>query len=134
MNRVDLVKHLETKTLKEIAEELGVEPESLITELRRRGETRGNREPLFQASPEGFQLIYPERANEVYEFIISYKAANDGNSPRYKEIISATSISHAATVRCQLQKLASQGRIKFRGAGAICVVGAQWLPPKEVVK
>jgi SOS-response transcriptional repressor LexA len=69
---------------------------------------------------------------EIYNYILSYKAKNDGNSPSIREIMSQTSVNSTSVVQHHLLKLVDMGLIekvdkKFR---SILIVGgyegAEW--------
>ena len=69
----------------------------------------------------------------VYEFIVAYKQAHDGNSPTIREIGAACGISSTSVVVYWLQRLQRDGlihrpepQIGNRYASKIELVGGQW--------
>ena len=66
--------------------------------------------------------------DRVFDFIVKFKADNDGVSPSYREIMEACDISSFSHVKYLLGKLAAGGRISL-GDGksrTIYVTGGQW--------
>ena len=66
---------------------------------------------------------------DVLDFIISYKQLHDGNSPTWREIASACSISSMSVVAYILQTLERQNKIILEHsylARNIIVVGGRW--------
>ena len=81
-------------------------------------------------------IIYPDRPQEIYDFIIDYKIANDGLSPSIREIATACNISSTSIVDYHIGKLVDAGKIEMRsGIGkkvrGIKVVGGLWIPPER---
>jgi hypothetical protein len=69
--------------------------------------------------------------NAVYDFLVDYKLANDGNSPVLREIADACDMSIRA-IDAAVDALVKQDRIRRIGqgkAGNIVIVGGKWLPP-----
>lgn len=54
-----------------------------------------------------------DRIDSVFDYIVQYKLANDGNSPTIRQICSATGISSTCTARYNLEKLKSDGALDF---------------------
>jgi SOS-response transcriptional repressor LexA len=68
----------------------------------------------------------PTSYAEIYNFLVAYKTAHDGNSPSIREICEATgfaSTSHVAYILTQLER---HGKIKVTGVRQIAVVGGEW--------
>jgi repressor LexA len=64
----------------------------------------------------------------TYEYIVEYKAKNNGNSPSIRDIKAAVGISSTSVVELHLKELEEQGLIR-RGPGAsrsIVVIGGKW--------
>ncbi len=68
--------------------------------------------------------------NRVFDFICTFKAAHDGNSPSIRDITHACHLAKS-TVDYHLRLLELEGRIAWnvRQRRAIEVTGAVWLPP-----
>lgn len=68
--------------------------------------------------------------DSVFNWIVAYKRAHDGNSPTMREIADACHISSLAQVNYILADLEGKGRLTLsRTTGrtrSICVVGGQW--------
>lgn len=69
----------------------------------------------------------------VYEFIVAYKCAHDGNAPTFREIQEGCGISSTSMVLYYLDKLEKRGLIRrpeppigSRYALKIEVVGGKW--------
>jgi SOS-response transcriptional repressor LexA len=73
-----------------------------------------------------FQRVHD--LDRVLQFIIAYKAANDGNSPSLREIGPAVGISSTSVVVYQLVELERAGLISRTGTNRrqIVVTGGQW--------
>ena len=73
----------------------------------------------------------PTTEDRVFDSIVDYKAAHDGNSPSNRNIMDACAISSTSVVNYHLRRLAAAGRIRldFSLARSIEVPGARWLPP-----
>ena len=67
---------------------------------------------------------------ELFNFIVEFKARNDGISPTQREIGKACDITSTSVVSFLLRKLEESGKIEFLAkdgeARAIKVVGGQW--------
>lgn len=82
------------------------------------------------------ELTPEQKVDALYDFIVAYKTAHDGNSPTLREIEASedapyNSTSHASEA---LRKLEERGQIRLAGAGrarSIEVVGARWVPPHD---
>jgi len=71
----------------------------------------------------------PDIAERIYQYIINYKRAHDGNSPTYREIRDACRISSTSIVSYWIDKLVASGRLRLSGdtgSRKIIVVGGQW--------
>lgn len=68
--------------------------------------------------------------NRVFDFICTFKAAHDGNSPSIRDIAHACHLAKS-TVDYHLRLLELEGRINWNihQRRAIEVIGAVWLPP-----
>lgn len=80
------------------------------------------------------------KTQEVFDFIVQFKTANDGNSPSVEQIKNACDITSTSVVMYYLGKLENAGKItrellvggeigKARRIRNIRVVGAKWSPP-----
>lgn len=81
----------------------------------------------------------PDRAIDVLNFIVEFKAANDGIAPSMTEIIGVTDITTNSLVKRYLEKLESAGRIRIlrdaegrQVARGIIVEGGTWTPPAHL--
>lgn len=72
------------------------------------------------------------RRRAMYEFILEYKQAHDGNSPSVREIGARLGIESTSMVMYYLRQLEELDLILISSARSrmIQVVGAQWLPPE----
>lgn len=64
-------------------------------------------------------------AQRMYEFIVAYKRAHDGNSPSYPTLVQGLGYTTNSAVRLQLDRLVKQGRIAIIDH-KIHVVGGKW--------
>ena len=73
---------------------------------------------------------------DIYNFIVKYKAENDGLSPSLREIRQGVNISTLSIVSGRLIELRDQGYIKFEDniARSIKVVGGKWELIKGEIK
>lgn len=64
----------------------------------------------------------------IFNFIVAYKSAHDGNSPTSREIMDGANISSTSVVHYHLRKLEVQGKIWIDGnkARRIEVIGGKW--------
>jgi SOS-response transcriptional repressor LexA len=72
------------------------------------------------------------RSEDVYDAIIAYKSAHDGNSPTLRQLGAACGIASTFHVSLLLTRLEENGLIKrtpFKPC-SIQVVGATWHPPE----
>ncbi|RMD57453.1 hypothetical protein D6833_13880 [Candidatus Parcubacteria bacterium] len=67
----------------------------------------------------------------LYNYIVEYKMAHDGNSPSYYDIAGALDMNTGAVYRA-LRLLKARGLIDFepRKTRSIIVKGAKWIPPE----
>ena len=68
------------------------------------------------------------QTQRMYDFIVAYKRANDGNSPTTQEMMAACGYLTTSVVRYQLNKLQAEGLILLE-PGRHCfirVVGGEW--------
>lgn len=70
---------------------------------------------------------------QVFAYILEYKARHDGNSPTYREILTACNISTLSLVHAYLVNLEAEGLIRRpqkrpgnRSACNIEVIGGRW--------
>lgn len=73
------------------------------------------------------------KRQEVLRFIISFKAAHDGNSPTYREIMADCDLASTSLVAYYLAELEDRGQIRRPGVGrsrGIEVTGGRWSPPR----
>ena len=76
---------------------------------------------------------YPNRKNEVFEFIIKFKTENDGQSPTLRDIVQNTLASSTSVASYVLDELEEDGKIK-RTANwdrGIRVIGGKWTYEKS---
>lgn len=74
-----------------------------------------------------------ERECKLYDAIVEYKRAHDGNSPTLRELMAPANYASVSAVSNALGRLEKQGLIKLIGKGKarrIEVVGARWTPPE----
>ena len=68
--------------------------------------------------------------DHVFNWLIEYKRAHDGNSPAMREMMRAFDISNTSVANSILNRLERDGRIRRAGkigaARSIEVVGGQW--------
>lgn len=82
-------------------------------------------------------LPVPAAAMDVYEFVVAYKRAHDGNSPTVRQIAAGIDRSYHSAVPAWLSDLERVGLVQLKRGGkshritAICVTGGRWLPPQS---
>jgi SOS-response transcriptional repressor LexA len=67
-----------------------------------------------------------DKEKAILTYIKAYKRRNDGNSPSFREIMSACEISSTSYVKFLLGKLEARGEIQCKGQRFICVAGGHW--------
>lgn len=68
---------------------------------------------------------------QIFDFIVAYKRANDGLSPAISEIAEVCSLS-SSTVKYHLLNLVAEKRITIVARRGILVIGGEWdLPGYE---
>lgn len=76
------------------------------------------------------QQMLDERTQEVFDFIVTFKAEHDGLSPSIREIREHCHIASTSTVAYHLDKLEEVGMIEFYGdvgtTRNIMVTGGEW--------
>ena len=85
------------------------------------------------------QMSVPTRArrapriyslDHVFNWLVEYKSAHDGNSPAMREMMRAFDISNTSVANNLLNRLVRAGRIRRAGkigaARSIEVIGGQW--------
>lgn len=80
------------------------------------------------------RVINPAKSNEVYEFILKFKAEHDGNSPSFKDINQACGFKSVSTTSYYIDQLVERGLIKCEyehKSRMIEVVGGQWNAPSS---
>ena len=70
-----------------------------------------------------------DTTNLIYQYIIDYKKANDGNSPSIRQICQGLNIASTATVWYHMRRLSEAGMIGQNTGRQVTVMGGQWLPP-----
>lgn len=77
----------------------------------------------------------PHHYMSVYNFIIEYKVAHDGNSPTMRMIMAKfpTVVPSTSMAQWILRRLQAEGLIyRARGVSrSIEVIGGRWLPPEK---
>jgi SOS-response transcriptional repressor LexA len=70
--------------------------------------------------------------DRIFDFLVRYKRAHDGNSPSLREIADACHIVLSG-VHYHLTHLEKEGRIRIEGqrSRTIEIVGAAWQPPDD---
>lgn len=67
--------------------------------------------------------------DDIFNFIVTYKRAHDGNSPTVRQIMESCDISSTSVVAYNLARLVVDGRIRITGnrvTRSIEVVGGRW--------
>jgi len=74
---------------------------------------------------------------QVYDYLIAFKTANEGNSPTIREIGDACGVSSTSAVRYYLDGLVEAGLIKRNKKGhrnlCISIPGSRWFPPPHTI-
>lgn len=73
------------------------------------------------------------RAQEIFDFIVQYKTANDGQSPTMREMMGGTDITSTSVITYYLDTLVEYGlilRVDKESRG-IQVVGGKWRLEKD---
>jgi SOS-response transcriptional repressor LexA len=65
------------------------------------------------------------KADDVYDFIVQYKQANDGHSPTVQVITEGCNFSSTSLAYFYLKRLESDGLIRLEDR-RIIVVGGKW--------
>ena len=79
---------------------------------------------------------YPNRKDEIFEFIIKFKIGNDGKSPTLRDIIKNTVATSTSVVSDVLDELEEDGKIE-RGElheRGIRVFGGKWVYKPEIIE
>lgn len=70
---------------------------------------------------------------QIYNFIVEFKSANDGNTPTYRQIADACGVSSTSMVSSYLFEMEKVGMIERKrqgnGMAKIVIPGARWLAP-----
>ncbi len=74
----------------------------------------------------------PSVRDQIFDFVVRYKEAHNGNSPSLREIAEACSIVISG-VHYHLARLEMENRIRRRGkySRTIEIVGTAWQPPGD---
>ncbi len=75
--------------------------------------------------------IDKKRLQSIYDFLIWHAWSHGGNSPTYRQISKETGIGSTSMIAYYLDWLEDHGKIT-REDGVIILIGARWLPPKEL--
>ena len=70
------------------------------------------------------------RLQAIFQFIVQYKAANDGVAPTLREIADAVQINSSSLIAYYLRIMAGHGMIRMIGDGTprgIIVPGGSWV-------
>ena len=71
---------------------------------------------------------------DIYQFIVEYKKAHDGNSPSIREIVRGLDLSSPSIAAYHLTRLVQLNMIRLREDGSsrtIEITGGRWLPPER---
>lgn len=70
---------------------------------------------------------------EIFQFIVSYKKLNNGNSPVLREIVDNTRSASTSTAYHSIKKLGQLGYLKLEQSKArnISVPGGAWVLPLD---
>lgn len=73
-----------------------------------------------------------QKLDSIYRWIVAYKLAHNGNSPRLAEIKDACNISSQSVVWLALRQLEQMGLISIHAhkARSLEIVGGRWVPPE----
>ena len=64
----------------------------------------------------------------IYNFILQYKIANQGNGPTYRDMVKAGLAKSVSTISLHVHRLARDGQLSVRDR-RIYVPDAEWTPP-----
>lgn len=68
----------------------------------------------------------------IYRYIVNYKAAHNGNSPSYRQIMAEVGLATVSTIKNHLEALEQRGLLRQeQGSRGIVVVGSKWIPPES---
>lgn len=79
-------------------------------------------------------ITYPDRTQEIYDFIVEYMISTCGLPPTLREIMTACGVGSSSDVRRHLEMLERDGLIelyKGRVSRGIKVIGGEWIPPER---
>jgi len=68
--------------------------------------------------------------DKVLKFVVFYKAANNGNSPSYDEIVEACGV-WKSQVGDILERLEQSGKLRQRGTRSISLPNSRWSQEAE---
>jgi SOS-response transcriptional repressor LexA len=69
---------------------------------------------------------------QVFDFIVNFKAAHDGNSPSFCDIKQACGLRSKNSVSYHMVKLVKAGTIEYDGQRMIAVTGGRWKEPADL--
>lgn len=70
---------------------------------------------------------------DAYEYIVAYKAAQDGLSPTLREIARDLDLGSKNTAYHCIHELQRRGLVELYGRRGLKVIGGRWLPPPKEV-
>lgn len=74
---------------------------------------------------------FDKTTEKVYDYIVTYKCSEDGNSPSIREIMEHFGFKSTSVPVYHLKKLEALGYITIAdGARGIYLKSSKWLPPK----
>lgn len=66
------------------------------------------------------------RTDDMFDWMVDYKKANNGNSPSRREIQRGMDLSSVSIVTYHLKMLQNDGRISIMDGGGIIIPGGRW--------
>lgn len=80
-----------------------------------------------------YQKTSPATYQRIYDFLVEFKSANDGNTPTYRQIADKCDVSSTSMVSSYLFEMEKVGMIERKraagGLAKIIIPGARWLAP-----
>jgi len=74
--------------------------------------------------------VIPNLTEKIYQLVVLYKAANDGNPPSMEYLAQGVGVAKSTVLR-HLRRLEEQGRIELRpGRQYIRIAGGRWIGPE----
>ena len=79
-----------------------------------------------------------KRANspydQIYDFIVGFKKAHNGNSPTFRQIGDAVGVRSSSMVNTYLDRMVTRGMIERKGSiRMIEIPGSRWFPPPHTI-